>query len=160
MNKKKIVSGAGLALLLLGIAAAALIVVPDQRLRGLMPESVREEVDFPILIAAEWDDAPLKKDSVRYSSGALFFDYGDANDTVTITEQKRADTFNLDEFADSKGLTAAQKIDTKWGKALSGTSGNRKIIILDTDRTLVIVLSSATKPSNDKQIDRLRKVDP
>jgi hypothetical protein len=160
VQRWKYAAGAIIILIVVATAAAFGIYYHNkQELINLLPSGARQSIGFPVYLSKTFSESTaINERSVTYSGGVLFATYGQGDERVNITQQKRPDKLNIDRFANSDQLKGGQKIDTPLGKALTGTAGNQKVIFIDNEKTLIIIISASEKPSVEKHINSLKRI--
>jgi len=117
-----------------------------QRLVRSVPVDVRQQVTFPIYITNS-STIQLKQDSFHYSDGVLVF--SDAAAEYTFTEQQKTADFALSNFLNKgQNITNAETADSSIGKGLTGKVNEHQILIIETPKTIITVVSldNASQP--------------
>ncbi len=128
----------------------------QQQLVSKVPETVRNEVDFPIYIPASENLYP-DEGSFTFTDGVLIFKAGGEKELI-FSEQKRSAKLSLAGIEASRQLVQVQKIQTKLGQGLIGASHGKRILILETSETLISIIAVSENTDPTSVIPYLKQV--
>lgn len=117
-----------------------------QHLVGMVPQSIRQNINFPIYLPTQSNSSPNQQ-SFNYSSGVLIFTAGSNDMQLTIMQQQRSADFELGKFSVGEGLTEIKELTINGNKVLQGKLNGHSIGIVDTGQSIVTMTSIATVSS-------------